>query len=78
MIFCFDSGDFNADEVAQLYVTVPNTAGKQHQWSLKNFARVSLNKGASTRISFKLGRDELEQYNEEGIARDLCIPAMHP
>ncbi|MFH0759679.1 MAG: glycoside hydrolase family 3 C-terminal domain-containing protein [Bacteroidota bacterium] len=61
-----NSGDYNADEVVQLYVSVPDPKGNQPHWSLKNFERISVKRGASTSISFKLDRDELEQFNEAG------------
>lgn len=63
-----NSGDYDAQEVVQLYVSVPNPEGNQPQWSLKNFERIELKEGSSTILSFKLDRDELEQYNEEGKA----------
>lgn len=63
-----NSGEIDAEEVVQLYVSVPNESGSQPIWSLKNFARVSLKKGASTSLSFRLDQDELEQYNEDGVA----------
>ncbi len=64
-----NSGDFDAEEVVQLYVTVPDMEGNQPRWSLKNFERIELEQGARTTVSFKLDRDELEQYNQEGKAR---------
>jgi beta-glucosidase len=61
-----NSGNFDADEVVQLYLSVPDPAANQPRWSLKNFARVSLESGASTTVSFKLGPKEMEQFNELG------------
>ncbi len=63
-----NSGDYRADEVVQLYVSVPDPDGIQPRWSLKNFARVSLREGSGTEVSFKLGGQALEQFNEEGMA----------
>jgi beta-glucosidase len=70
-----NSGDYDAQEVVQLYVTVPDMAGNQPRWSLKNFERIELKEGASTSVSFKLDRDELEQFNEEGKA--LVVPGKY-
>jgi beta-glucosidase len=61
-----NTGDLKADEVVQLYVSVPDPEGIQPRWSLKNFARVTLNSGSSTEVSFKLDRQALEQFNKEG------------
>ena len=61
-----NSGEYAADEVVQLYVSVPDAEGNQPLWSLKNFERVELKKGTSTTVSFKLDRDDLEQFNNEG------------
>lgn len=63
-----NAGELAADEVVQLYVSVPDMQGNQPRWSLKNFARLHLDAGASTSISFKLDRDELMQYDEDGKA----------
>ena len=61
-----NAGHFDAEEVVQLYVTVPDPDGIQPRWSLKGFTRVSLKKGGSTTLSFKLDRDELEQFGQDG------------
>ena len=61
-----NNGDYSADEVVQLYVSVPDPDGIQPRWSLKNFARVTLDKGSGTEISFKLNSRTLEQFNQEG------------
>jgi beta-glucosidase len=63
-----NAGDFDADEVVQLYISVPDPEGNQPRWSLKNFTRVTLGKGESTTVSFKLDRVALEQFNEEGVS----------
>lgn len=61
-----NTGDFDADEVVQLYVSVPDPEGIQPRWSLKNFSRVSLNRGADAEVVFKVGRQALEQFNQAG------------
>ncbi len=63
-----NNGDLDADEVVQLYVSVPDPDGIQPRWSLKNFTRVTLEKGSSTEVSFKLNSQTLEQFNQEGEA----------
>lgn len=70
-----NSGEFDAEEVVQLYVSVPNISGTQPLWSLKNFQRVELGEGSSTTVSFKLDSDELEQYNEKGEA--VVLPGKY-
>jgi beta-glucosidase len=64
-----NDGDFDADEVVQLYISVPDPVGNQPRWSLKNFTRVTLQSGASTKVSFKLDQKALEQYDENGKAK---------
>ncbi len=63
-----NSGDVDAEEVVQLYVSVPDSDGVQPRWSLKNFTRVNLGSGSSTEVSFRLDTHALEQFNKEGIA----------
>jgi beta-glucosidase len=63
-----NNGAMDADEVVQLYVSVPDRDGIQPRWSLKNFTRVSLEKSSSTEVSFKLTGRALEQFNQEGKA----------
>ena len=58
----------DAEEVVQLYVSVPDPEGIHPRWSLKNFSRVSLDKGSNTEVSFKLDAHALEQFNQEGVA----------
>jgi beta-glucosidase len=61
-----NNGALDAEEVVQLYVSVPDPDGIQPRWSLKNFARVTLEKGSSTEVSFKLDRQALEQFKQDG------------
>lgn len=63
-----NTGDLGAEEVVQLYVSVPDPEGNQPLWSLKDFQRVELDKDASAKVSFELDRKALEQFNEEGQA----------
>lgn len=61
-----NEGDYDADEVVQLYVSVPDMKGEQPRWSLKEFARISLEKGTTETVSFELGQAELEQFAQDG------------
>jgi beta-glucosidase len=70
-----NTGDYKADEVVQLYVSVPDPDGIQPQWSLKNFARISLGVGSGTEVSFKLDRRALEQFNDAGMP--LVLPGQY-
>ena len=63
-----NSGHLDAEEVVQLYVSVPDLDGIQPRWSLKNFTRVELSSGSSTEVSFRLDSQALEQINQEGVA----------
>jgi len=56
-------------------VTVPDPDGIQPRWSLKGFTRVSLDKGNSTSVSFKLDREELEQFDLQG--KTSVIPGTY-
>ena len=61
-----NDGDYKADEVVQLYISVPDPDGIQPRWSLKDFTRVTLNRGAATQVSFTLDRHALEQFDRDG------------
>ncbi|TFH22079.1 MAG: glycoside hydrolase family 3 protein [Bacteroidia bacterium] len=70
-----NSGDIRADEVAQLYISVPDPDGNQPQWSLKDFQRVNVAAGSSKTAVFNLDRKSLEQFNEEGEA--VLVPGKY-
>ena len=63
-----NSGEFDAEEVVQLYVSVPDPENNQPLWSLKDFERVTVNEGGMAKISFELDSRDLEQFDEEGKA----------
>lgn len=63
-----NDGDFDGDEVVQMYITVPDKAGDQPRWSLKGFKRIFLEKGATGKVSFILGKDEMEQFARDGTS----------
>ena len=52
--------------MVQLYISVPDPDGIQPRWSLKDFTRVTLNRGAATQVSFTLDRHALEQFDRDG------------
>jgi beta-glucosidase len=61
-----NSGAMAGEEVVQLYLSVPDPDTNQPLWSLKDFHRIALEAGASTTVSFEIGREDLAQFNEAG------------
>ena len=59
-------GDFNIDEVVQLYICPEDTSGGIPLKSLKGFKRISLKKGESKKVSFSISPEELKVINEVG------------
>ena len=55
-----NTGSFNIEEVAQLYLSSPLAGEGQPLFSLKSFSRVSIGNNESKTISFKLDK---ESYN---------------
>jgi beta-glucosidase len=68
-------GKYDAEEVVQLYVSGPGSGKGQPLWSLKNFQRIALAAGESATVTFKVGRDELEQVDDEG--RAVIVPGAY-
>jgi len=60
-----NTGKMEADEVVQLYITVPQT-GDSPLFSLKGFKRVSLKPGESKTVEFALTPDVLQSISETG------------
>jgi len=58
--------DLAAEEVVQLYITVPGGQADQPLWSLRDFKRVSLGAGASAEIAFELDREDMVQFDAGG------------
>lgn len=64
-----NSGSVAADEVVQLYLTHPPRAGAQTPlFALKNFRRVTLQPGGSTRVKFTLKPAQLALIGKDGNA----------
>ncbi len=64
-----NSGPVAADEVVQLYLTHPPRAGAQTPlFALKNFRRVTLQPGGSTRVKFTLTPAQLALIGKDGNA----------
>lgn len=66
-----NKGEFDAGEVVQLYITVPDPAGNQPRWSLKGFQRIEVAAGELASVTFELGQEELQQFDEQGDTRLL-------
>ena len=61
-----NTGSFNIEEVAQLYLSSPLAGKGQPLFSLKGFSRVSLANNESKTISFKLDKEKFMLINEQG------------
>jgi beta-glucosidase len=59
-------GAMNADEVVQLYLTIDNVKEELPIASLVNFKRVTINKGASTNVSFTVPYNAFSYINSKG------------
>ena len=62
-----NTGDFDGDEVVQLYVSHPDVAGAPLS-ALKGFQRIYLRRGETRELSFRLGAEDLSLINEKGNA----------
>ena len=60
-----NTGKMAADEVAELYITVPQT-GDNPQYSLKGFKRVKLAPGESKKVSFDITPELMKSVNDNG------------
>ncbi len=62
-------GDFDVEEVVQLYLCPMDTSGGVPMKSLKAFSRVALRQGVAKSLTFNLSPDQLKFINEEGEAQ---------
>ena len=69
-----NTGDRAVDEVVQLYIRQTGTSVVRPVRELKGFRRVLLPPGASQRVEFTLGHDELRFWNLE--MKDVVEPAQ--
>ncbi|MDX1953986.1 MAG: glycoside hydrolase family 3 C-terminal domain-containing protein [Chitinophagaceae bacterium] len=60
-----NTGPFDGEEVAQLYLSFPDYKGKAPQKVLKGFQRVFLKRGESREIRFTLSPDQMSLVNPE-------------
>lgn len=60
-----NSGDYDGEEVVQLYINDPVASVTQPVKKLVGFQKIALKKGASREISFKISKEELSFYNNE-------------
>ena len=58
-------GKRNGDEVAQVYVRIPETGGIVPMKELKGFRRVPLKSGESRRVEIKLNKEQLRYWDVE-------------
>lgn len=62
-----NTGNFKSDEVVQLYLTHEGLGTSAPLYSLKGFKRISLEPGASEKVSFKISPDLLALTGEDGM-----------
>ena len=60
-----NTGKRNGDEVAQVYVRIPETGGIVPLKELKGFRRVPLKSGESCRVEIKLSKEQLRYWDVE-------------
>lgn len=58
-----NTGEFEGDEVIQLYYKINKSSVKRPLKKLVGFKRISLNKGESKTIQFKIGTKDLQYWN---------------
>ncbi|MHB0755490.1 glycoside hydrolase family 3 C-terminal domain-containing protein [Polaribacter sp. M15] len=61
-----NTGETDAEEVVQLYISSPLAGKKDPIYDLKAFKRVFLKAGESKEITFNLSKDSFHQFNENG------------
>ncbi|MDE5981658.1 MAG: glycoside hydrolase family 3 C-terminal domain-containing protein, partial [Duncaniella sp.] len=60
-----NTGKRDGDEVAQVYVTYPETGVQMPIKQLRGFQRVSIPRGKSTEVSINIPKKDLRYWNEE-------------
>ena len=60
-----NTGSYDADEVVQMYVRDLVGSVSRPVKELKGFSRVSLRKGETRRVDFKITLDDLKFYNQQ-------------
>ena len=70
-----NTGKRNGDEVAQVYVRIPETGGIVPLKELKGFRRVPLKSGESRRVEIKLNKEQLRYWDVE--KGQFVVPKGH-
>ena len=60
-----NTGDYNSDEVPQLYVSFPDSKVKRANIALKGFSRVFVPKGETTKVTIPLKAEDLKYWDSE-------------
>lgn len=60
-----NTGDYDGEEVVQLYITDVKSSTVRPRKQLRAFNRIYIPKGKSSRISFELGADAFQVYDKE-------------
>ena len=60
-----NTGKYDGDEVAQVYIQLPEDEGKAPIKELKGFQRVHLKKGETKRVTVKVRREDLRYWSEK-------------
>jgi beta-glucosidase len=58
-----NTGNYDSDEVAQLYVSFPDSKVEQPQISLKGFKRIHVPKGSTVSVTIALKADDLKYWD---------------
>ena len=58
-----NTGNYDSDEVAQLYVSFPDSKVEMPAKALKGFARVFIKKGETKTVSIPLKADDLKYWD---------------
>ncbi|WP_346882628.1 glycoside hydrolase family 3 C-terminal domain-containing protein [uncultured Algibacter sp.] len=61
-----NTGNYDAEDVVQLYISSPLAGTEDPIYDLKAFKRVHLKSGETKTIDFKLNKDTFNQFNEAG------------
>ena len=64
-----NTGKYDAEEVAELYITHINSSTNTPLFSLKGFKRVKLKPGVSANVKFTITPDMLATVNEAGESK---------
>lgn len=60
-----NSGKYNGDEVAQIYVQFPNVGVKTPLKQLKGFKRTHIKKGETKQVSIEIPKEELRLWDDQ-------------